>query len=53
VGLRRRDRRSVPSIMTLATIFDCTVPVDLLERFERARFAEVDLSGYEGLEHVT
>ncbi len=32
------------------TIFDCTVPVDLRARFERARFAEVDLSRYEGLE---
>jgi UbiD family decarboxylase len=32
------------------TIFDCTVPVDLRARFERARFAEVDLSSYEGLE---
>ncbi len=32
------------------TIFDCTVPVDLRERFERARFAEVDLSSYEGLD---
>ena len=32
------------------TIFDCTVPVDLRPRFERARFAEVDLSSYEGLE---
>jgi 4-hydroxy-3-polyprenylbenzoate decarboxylase len=32
------------------TIFDCTVPVDLRERFERARFAEVDLSRYEGLD---
>ena len=32
------------------TVFDCTVPVDLRERFERARFAEVDLSDYEGLD---
>ena len=32
------------------TIFDCTVPGGLRERFERARFAEVDLASYEGLD---
>ena len=32
------------------TIFDCTVPVDMRDRFERAQFAEVDLTRYEGLE---
>ena len=34
------------------TIFDCTVPVDLRERFERAQFDEVDLSNYEGLDAI-
>jgi UbiD family decarboxylase len=34
------------------TVFDCTVPVDLRERFERARFADVDLARYEGLEDL-
>ena len=31
------------------TVFDCTVPVELRDRFERAQFAEVDLGDYEGL----
>jgi gallate decarboxylase subunit C len=31
------------------TIFDCTVPVRLRERFTRAQFTDVDLEDYEGI----
>jgi UbiD family decarboxylase len=34
------------------TIFDCTVPVDMREVFERAPFADVDLKDYVGLEDL-